>query len=140
MRGVQDASPLHLYERDLGRDGAGKHGQVRGRGGANRLEEWRFLRVTQPSDCSMREGFFADDLRMNVRMLEEMRASGGAGRTRVEVEVSGGKVHKRSDGRREGKEGGKLRRVRSRSYGETESVKEGSRREELQRCGAEKER
>lgn len=52
------------------------------------------------------------------------------------MKVSGGKVHSRSDGRREGKEGGKRRRVRSRSYGETESVKERCGGKELQRCGA----
>lgn len=82
MCGTQDSSPLHLCEQDLGRDGAGKHGQVRGRGGANRLEERLFPRVTQPSDCSMREGFFADDPRINVSKLEEMRAGGREGRGR----------------------------------------------------------
>lgn len=46
------------------------------------------------------------------------------GARKGEVKVSGGKVHSRSDGRREGKEEGKLRRVRRRSYGETKSVKE----------------
>ena len=49
--------------------------------------------------------------------LEEMREEGREG----EVKVSGGKVHSRSDGRREGEEVGKRRRVRSGSYGETES-------------------
>lgn len=81
MCAAQDSSPLHLCERGLGGDGAGKHGQVRkGLGGANRLEERLFPRVTPPSDCSMREGFFADDPRINVSKLEEMRAGGREGR------------------------------------------------------------